>query len=89
VVVVGEIEAKRLCNPRGNSWNPGTGKATMKVTQDGLAVHNTSSNKWGNILARKGFLLSTCRPLQQNNFAGPILYYYEIIAKSQLLFNEG
>jgi hypothetical protein len=90
VVVVEEIEAKRLCNPLGNAWNPHTCKATIKISPpDHLTVHNSSPLIWGNVIARKGFLLSSCRPLQQNNFAGPILYYYEIMAKSPLLFNEG
>jgi hypothetical protein len=59
----------------------------MKIMPDQLTVHN-SSPKWRNIVARKGFPLSACRPLQQNHFAGPVLYYYEITAKSPLLYNE-
>jgi hypothetical protein len=82
------VEPRRLwCNrnPAENSWNPITGKkATMRVTQDELAVHNNSPTKWGNIFAQKGFFVL-------NHLAGPIpiLYYYEITTKSPLLFNEG
>jgi hypothetical protein len=83
-----KLEPKRLCNPSSNYWNQNSCKATMKITQpDGFAVHvqNSSPDDWGNIVARNGFLISECRQLQQNNFAGPILYYYEITTKSSLL----
>jgi hypothetical protein len=52
----------------------------MKITWFGLIVHNTSPDDWGNVDALKGFPLSfsACRQLQQNHFAGPIIYYYEI-----------
>jgi hypothetical protein len=74
------VKTKRLCNrnPLENCWNPTTGKATMKVTlPDQLIVHNTSPLQWGNIVARKGFPISVsaCRQLQQNHFAGPIIYF--------------
>jgi hypothetical protein len=85
-------ETKRLCNPLGNDWNPSAGKATMKIAQpDGLAVHvhNSSPVDWGNIIAQKGFPVSASRQFRQNYFARPILYYYEITAKSPLLLNEG
>jgi hypothetical protein len=83
------LEAKRLCNPLGNGWNPSTGKATMKVSlPDQLIVHNSSPQKWGSIVARKGFLLAAFRQLQQNHFAGPILYYYEISTTSASKHNE-
>jgi hypothetical protein len=81
-----EVEAKRLCNPAKNVWNPITGKATMKVTlPDQLIVHNSSPDKWGNIVALKGFPVSASR---KNHFAGPILYYYEIKIKSTSKHNE-
>jgi hypothetical protein len=84
------VEAKRLCNPTKNCWNPGTGKATMKVTlPDQLNVHNRSPDKWGNIVALKGFPVSAChRQFQQKHFTAPILYYYEITTKSSPKHNE-
>jgi hypothetical protein len=63
----------------------------MKVSlPDQLIVHNSLPTNWGNIVARKGFPISAyCRPLQQQNrFAGPILYYYEIKIKSSSKHNE-
>jgi hypothetical protein len=90
VIVVEEIEAKRLCNPLGNGWSPHNSKATLKITMpEQLRVHNSSPLIWGNIVAMEGFPVSACRLLQRNNYAGPILYYYEVMAKSPLLFNEG
>jgi hypothetical protein len=90
------VEPKRLCNPLGNCWDPfsgkkAKGKATLKVTQpDQLSVINTSSSKWGHIVAQKGFPVSACcRPLQQNHFTGPLIYYFEITTTSSLVSTEG
>jgi hypothetical protein len=85
-----EEEPKRLCNPLENCLNPKTCKAYMKITlPDQLIVQNSSPNKWGNIVAQKGFPVSACRPFRQNHFTGPILYYYEIRTTSPLVSNEG
>jgi hypothetical protein len=79
-VIKCNFQNKRLRNPEQNGWNDSNTNAI--ISSNGLQVSDNTGNI-STVMAKKGFPISGQLARQEDNVAGTILYYFEVIQLSE------